>query len=159
MVIDRIKNAARGQWIGILSHFGIDGSILDGKHHPCPKCSGTDRFRLIDADEGAVLCNQCFSEKNGDGIAAVQWFTGTGFKTATQQISEYLGLTGENGDGNQSIVEQVSNRKNIPLVVFREFGAHEAERGDLAVCRVPMYGPDGQQCSHFDMAVIDEKWL
>ncbi|MCH7688119.1 MAG: hypothetical protein IH899_15805 [Planctomycetes bacterium] len=59
-VIDRIKNAARGRWIDILSHFGIDRSILDGKHHPCPKCGGTDRFRLIDADEGAVLCNQYY---------------------------------------------------------------------------------------------------
>ena len=153
---NQIKNAARGQWVGILSHFGFDKSILDGRHHPCPKCGGKDRFRLIDAEAGAVFCNQCFSEKNGDGISAVQWFTNSSFQMTTQQISKYLGLNSENRDGHESIVEQVSKRKNIPLAVFREFGAHEAKRGNLVVCRTPMYGPDGKQCSHFDMATIDK---
>ena len=93
--IETLKTAAAGRWQDILSHFGIDQSILDGKHHPCPRCGGKDRFRLIDSDAGAVLCNQCFSSGNGDGIAAIQWLCGCDFQDAVNRIADYLGITSD----------------------------------------------------------------
>ncbi|TWT65640.1 DNA primase family protein [Crateriforma conspicua] len=91
--IDEIKQAATGRWPEIISAIGrVSQDVLDGRHHPCPKCGGTDRFRLIDKAEGACLCNLCFSEKNGDGVAAVQWLTGQSFGESISAIAGYLGI-------------------------------------------------------------------
>ena len=71
--VDDVKFAARGRWRDILAANGFNADELDGRHHPCPKCQGTDRFSLVDEDAGAVLCRQCFDEKNGYGLSAIQW--------------------------------------------------------------------------------------
>ena len=84
-----IKDAARGRWREILTSLGgIDANILDGttREHPCPKCGGTTRFRMIDVDEGALYCNKCFRSNNGDGIAALQWLNGWSFHDARQHL-------------------------------------------------------------------------
>lgn len=41
-----IRAMARGKWAEILILFGIPPPFLDGKHHPCPHCGGTNRFFL-----------------------------------------------------------------------------------------------------------------
>jgi len=91
-----VKQAAAGRWPEILAKLGgIEPEVLDGRHHPCPKCGGVDRFRLIDQDAGACLCNQCFAKGNGDGIAAVRWLCDWDFPTALREIGSYLGLNGQ----------------------------------------------------------------
>ena len=91
---DIILTAGRGREFEILRDVaGISAEYLDGKHHACPKCGGKDRFRLIDKDAGAVFCNQCFREQNGDFIAAVMWGQDCSFDEALSLIGEYLGLT------------------------------------------------------------------
>lgn len=94
-LVDDIRNSNR--WFDILTAAGIPGEALDGGHHPCPKCGGNDRFRLIDVKAGAVLCNQCFAKKNGDGFAALQWFAGCDFKGAVKLASDTLGMSTANG--------------------------------------------------------------
>jgi len=94
-----IKQTARGRWPTILSALAnIPAEVLDGQHHPCPKCRGKDRFRALDdfRDTGAVLCNGCFSKGNGDGIAAVQHFAGVDFATALRMLADHLGMTNGN---------------------------------------------------------------
>jgi hypothetical protein len=94
MMIDvqQLKQQAAGRWKEILSALGcVPAETLDGKHHPCPKCDGKDRFRLIDAEAGAVFCNQCFDHDNGDGIAALRWLCGWTFPEAVNALAEYLG--------------------------------------------------------------------
>ncbi len=94
-IFRRVKDAATGRWIEILCDVaGIPREILDGNHFFCPKCAdrGHDRFRLIDKDVGAVFCNQCFANKNGDGISAVGWMLGVDNYKAAILIAEYLGL-------------------------------------------------------------------
>ena len=96
--VNEVKRAAAGRWGEILSTIGgLSPDILDGRHHPCPKCGGKDRFRLIDPEAGAVLCNGCFSKGNGDGIAALQWATGRPFVLVVKLVADHLGLP--NGDG------------------------------------------------------------
>lgn len=90
---DLIKDAVGTRWVDLLVDVGgIPHDVLDGKHHPCPKCGGEDRFRLLDAATGAVLCNQCFREKNGDGIAAIGWMRGWGFRETVNSLVTHLGL-------------------------------------------------------------------
>ena len=91
--VDAIKVAARGRWLEILTSLGgVPADLLDGKHHPCPKCGGTDRFRAFDdfQETGGVYCNQCHAEKNSDGISTLQWATGADFRVVLKMLAEYL---------------------------------------------------------------------
>lgn len=98
--VDLVRSSASGRWLEILQSLaGIPLGILDGNHHPCPRCGGSDRFRLVDRSAGAVICNQCFSSRNGDGFAALQWMTGVEFLAAVGQVAQYLGIEA-NGNGS-----------------------------------------------------------
>ncbi len=100
--VERIRQAAAGRWPEILTAVGgIAPELLDERNHPCPKCGGTDRFRFIDPAAGALFCNQCFCENNGDGFAAVQWVAGVDFPEAVKKIGGYLGIASPNGNGKQ----------------------------------------------------------
>ena len=88
-----VRRAAENRWTEIFSAAaGISADILDGQHHPCPKCGGTDRFRLLDQAAGALFCNQCFRYKNGDGFAALMWLLNCNFYTALQKVADYLNI-------------------------------------------------------------------
>ncbi|MFM9966030.1 MAG: phage/plasmid primase, P4 family [Planctomycetaceae bacterium] len=103
IAVDDVKSAARGRWREVLTAFGFNGEDLDGRHHPCPRCNGTDRFRAFnDVDEtGGVHCNQCFTEGNGDGLAAIQWRNGWDFPTAIKSVAEHLGVQPPNGHNKE----------------------------------------------------------
>ena len=90
--LEQIRSSLGGQAVMMLESIGIERSLLDGKGHPCPKCGGRDRFSLIDADRGAVLCRKCFNKKNGDIFAAVQWWTGCEFKEAIEKVLNFAGI-------------------------------------------------------------------
>lgn len=101
--VDRVRDAAAGRWLEILSAVGgISRELLDGRHHPCPLCRGTDRFRLVDRDAGAVLCNKCFTSRNGDGFAAISWVKGTDFLSAARAVADYLGVDDSGGSSYSS---------------------------------------------------------
>ncbi len=105
-----LKQQAAGRWPEILCNVGgLSPDILDGKHHACPKCGGTDRFRMIDVAAGALFCNQCFNHDNGDGIAALQWLRGGTFTEARNALAEHLGQSSPRpnepaGNGKSRIV-------------------------------------------------------
>jgi len=91
--IEVVRDAAATRWGEIVSRLaGVDLSILDGKHHPCPKCGGTDRFRFFADESGGAICNQCFTAKNGDGFSVVQWLLGRDFVTVLGLVADYLGI-------------------------------------------------------------------
>lgn len=92
----QLKMLAFGRWPEILASVGgIAPAVLDGKHHPCPKCGGRDRFRMIDAQAGALRCNKCLTTA-GDGLASIQWALGVEFSEAIRRVSDYLGGDGGN---------------------------------------------------------------
>ena len=97
---NQVKQLASHRWPEILTTLiGIPASSLDGQHHPRPKCSGEDRFRLIDKKAGALYCNQCFNTKNGDGIAALQWTKGRPLTEAVELVARQLGVDAPSRDG------------------------------------------------------------
>lgn len=90
---EQVRTASAGRWPEILSAVGgIPIEILDGKHHPCCKCGGTDRFRTFTDDSGGVICNQCFNKNNSDGFATIMWMLGCTFPEAVEKIADYLGV-------------------------------------------------------------------
>ena len=52
-----VKAAAAGQWQRVFETLGFP-DIEIGVHGPCPKCGGTDRFRLFDDfnETGGMIC-------------------------------------------------------------------------------------------------------
>ena len=84
------------RWVDILETVGISPDILDGRHHPCPICGGTDRFRFDNKDgRGTWFCNQC-DPKAGDGIKLIQKVFGLNFKEALGRIDKVLDSCPEN---------------------------------------------------------------
>jgi putative DNA primase/helicase len=85
----KIRDRARGRWIEILtsSKCGIDESLLDGRHHACPACGGTDRFRYTKDDTGGFFC----ADFRGDGFVLLQHVHGGDFAKAAQMVEEIIG--------------------------------------------------------------------
>lgn len=152
--IGQLRQAAEGQWIDRILPQYFDRESLDGRPGPCPKCGGTDRFRMIDAKAGAVYCNQCFSEGNGSGFDAIMWRRNCNLTEAVAAVADVLGFAGGAASGRiqEDIIAKVARIKRMPLASYLAFGAHEAKRGTQVVARVPMYDEHRQQCSEFDMA-------
>lgn len=129
--IDEIKRLAAGREVEILERVaGIPPAILDGKHHPCPKCGGKDRCRLIDDNAGAMHCNQCFNKGNGDFLAAIQWMLGVSLPEAIELVADYI------GNGNRSYP---STKKHQGLTGKAPDNAgedpiNESEQDDGGVC-------------------------
>lgn len=154
--IEDMKRAAIGREMSLLRDIGgIPEEVLDGRHHPCPLCGGDDRFRCIDTNLGVLLCNQCFSEKNGDFIAAIKWARGWTYGQVIAEVCKSLNLVEQ--DHHQSeevdILYEVCLRKRMPQEAFEAFGAKPALRSGEQVARVPMWDEHRQQCSHFDIGL------
>lgn len=154
-----IKQAASGRWRELLVRYGgVPDELLDGTNRPCPKCQGKDRFRFIDADAGACYCNQCFSTKNGDGIAALMWLRGESFHDVMGLLGRELGLS--NGEQfERDLVDEVAYRKRVTADSLAAHGATNAERGQLKVCRVPMHDADMQVVGYLDLAPEPEEFV
>ena len=94
--LETVRMAASGRAVEVLERVaGIPRNALTAKHGPCPKCGGNDRFRLLDESAGAVYCNQCFDQRNGDFFSAIQWYLGVGFQESLKLAAEYLNVRPE----------------------------------------------------------------
>ncbi|MDV6034400.1 MAG: hypothetical protein F9B45_30770 [Phycisphaera sp. RhM] len=154
--IDTVKQAAAGRWPEIFNAISRTGEeSFNGQHGPCPKCGGTDRFRLIDDQAGACLCNQCFNTKNGDGIAALQWLTGDDFLTALEKIANYLGISPKKRKTSADPAEHLDflpwnptlvglwclKKKPITCEAVQAVGGCFAKyRGQYSVIAIPVWG-------------------
>ncbi|MBC7855087.1 MAG: hypothetical protein IAF94_16780 [Pirellulaceae bacterium] len=142
---DEVKVAARGHWSGILSAVArIPAGLLDGKHHPCPKCAGTDRFRAFDdfAETGGVICNVCFDKKNGDGFAAIEHFAGCDFRTALTSVADHLGLIRRPSRlPREEVLPLLAKKKNVPVESLLAYGANV--RGQKV--HFPTFGANGER--------------
>lgn len=160
--LELVRSAAARRWPEILAKLsGHDAELFDGNHHGCPLCGGVDRFRLIDADAGAVLCNQCLRDKNGDGFAALQWLCSIDFVESLKRVAGYLGIETsakprqrkENSNPakdlkflpwNDGLAETwcVLHKPGIKPAAMRAAGCRLArDRDEYTVFALPVYGP------------------
>jgi len=157
---DEVKAAASGRWLEVLNVVaGIDAALLDGRNHPCPSCGGTDRFRMIDADAGAVLCNVCFAKGNGDGFAAVMHYRRVGFSESLRLVASHLGLAPKHRKSPTTPsdpIETIARKKNVDAGALRMYGAKAS--GTHAIT-IPMYSPTGSRCSESTITTSGGKGL
>jgi P4 family phage/plasmid primase-like protien len=94
-----VKGRAAGRWVEILSALAhVSSDYLTGRHGPCPKCGGTDRWRWTNLDDGGGgICNQC--GKFGDGFALLQSLCGWDAKETLRRVAEHLGCQGGGNSG------------------------------------------------------------
>lgn len=85
--VSEISKQSIGKWDYILQC--LDIKIPDGgKHGPCPKCGGKDRFRFDNKNgRGTWFCNYCGS---GDGLDLVKLFFGIETKDAAARVAELV---------------------------------------------------------------------
>lgn len=159
MDIRRVKDAASGDWEDLLIQYGgLDAETLDGKHHPCPKCGGRDRFRYFADGTGGAICNQCFNSSNADGIATLAWIRGESTSDVLKLLADHYGL--QNGKHNKQGGKKAPKNfgltfrewsddlaaifcsKHMPIVPesLKAFGARMASHQGLPVIALPIYG-------------------
>lgn len=159
-----VIKAAITNWPDALHRVGgIPLEVLDGQHHPCLRCGGTDRFSLVDSDAGAVLCRKCFDSKNGDGIAAIQWARGWSFTETLDALAEYAGLVPEipasslSSPSGADVLLRVCRSKRMPVDSAIAYGAKVERWGSDLVVNFPYYDQGGTVCSNFALYAVDDQ--
>lgn len=109
---------------------------------------------MIDPVRGAVFCNQCFSTKNGDGFAALQWALGLDFLAAAKLAAKHLGVK-EGTEGADDPTETIDWREwndslaalwclrkpGCTVEALKRAGARQAKHYDHVVIALPVWGP------------------
>ncbi len=148
--IGDIKAAATGRWVELLAEAGVPGDVLDGRHHPCPRCGGRDRFRLIDAGAGALRCNHCLTDA-GDGLASLVWWMGRDFREVLKWVASRLGVTPDR-QGDTPVSDPLVAIARHKRVTPESLVAYGAVRVSTRAISLPAYGPDGRRCTTFSIA-------
>lgn len=107
-----LKQRARGNWIDILGRFGVDTSLLNNRHGPCPGCGGKDRFRFDDQEgNGTFICSQGGGGNlAGDGLALLIHSKGWEWQRCVREIAQVLGLEPSKHGGKQPAAAYDWNR-------------------------------------------------
>ncbi|MGE7136197.1 DUF7146 domain-containing protein [Luteibacter sp. NPDC031894] len=87
----KARDLAQGKWPAILASLGVDGKVLDGKHHPCPNGGeGTDRFRFADRNGSGNFFCTC-SEGDKGGLALLMCCKGWSYAEACREVERVAG--------------------------------------------------------------------
>lgn len=127
--VQELKARCAGQWSEIIASLcTIDSSILDGSHHPCPRCGGTKRFNICRDGTGAAYCNDCPDgpQVASDGIATIQWLNDWTFHRTMDEIIRWLSPVPVVADN----VAQL--RHDVYDALGQTFGLSKKHRQDLS---------------------------
>ncbi len=154
-IFQRVKTAADGAWSDVIIRAsGCDPELLNGKQHPCPKCSGKTRFRFTDrAGSGSSVCTQC--DNTADGIGTLARIlgdeSGNGQHKAALLVAEQFGIE-TNGKPKRrrqdDPVGEYARQKNTTAEALRDFGAM-ASGNTLSI---PMFDEAGNRCGSYEAA-------
>jgi len=152
--LEAVRNAASGNWRRVLSQIcNVRESILTTREGPCPKCGGTGRFNAYkDFDKtGGVRCNQCFSNRNADGFAAIQWLTGCTFPEAISRVGELLNVKPEES-AKSTARREIDPAKDLKFADWNELLAAQ-----WCLKKKPIK-PHALKAVNARMAVYRKKW-
>lgn len=86
----KAKDMAKGKWKSLLPRLGIPPEFLDGRHHPCPKGSGKDRFRFTDRNgSGSYFCD-CSQGASG-GMSLLMCCKDLSYHQACIEVEKVVG--------------------------------------------------------------------
>lgn len=85
----QLPQRAMDRWADILPRLGVDRRYLSGRHGPCPKCGGRDRWRWDNKEgRGTWFCSQCGA---GDGFDLLRLVHGWDFPVAAREVEAVVG--------------------------------------------------------------------
>jgi putative DNA primase/helicase len=145
-----VRDRARGQWPEIIAKLcGMPREMMDGRHHPCPKCGGRDRARVFNdfADSGGMICAQCHREENGDGFDTVRWLLSCGFPEALRLVAAHVGVTAPHKSNGHpvDVLTLVAQQKRVSRESLAAYGA-TVEQGAVVF---PSFDASGNKLSPF----------
>lgn len=162
MISERLRNAAQGRWKSILLSMGVDARIVSGRHGPCPKCGGKDRFRFTDYEgRGLYVCNQC---GGGDGFHLAHMVTGMSYGEICKQVEVLAGTVvpqvERRSNGMKEVLEREWERAK-PIQVGSPVAAYLKYRGLMAGSRhlrfVDGLTVEGVTCGAMMAEITDEE--
>ncbi|KAA5541895.1 hypothetical protein FYK55_17005 [Roseiconus nitratireducens] len=158
-----------GEIIAALTPLPADVVSKAASDHPCPVCDGKTVIWPDERNGGAnhhgrIACRNCTDNKpTGDIIATVAAFNEVRQGEAAKRISQYLGLSPQEGGKppELDIIEAVAKDKRMPIEAFRQFNPKPATRGRdrTPVARVGVYNEAGEIHSYFDFAPGNKGWF
>lgn len=153
---EAVKDAAGGRWPEIISRLAsVPESILDGSHHPCPKCGGNDRFNIDRNGSGSCYCNECKPRGTGNGIDSIIWLADIDYKEALAKVADAVGVKPEKRKGidpaehldfmpwNQTLIGMwCLKKKPIKPAAIQAIGGRLARyQNQFTVVAIPVWGP------------------
>jgi P4 family phage/plasmid primase-like protien len=153
---EAVKDAASGRWPEIISRLAsVPESILDGGHHPCPKCGGNDRFNIDRNGSGSCFCNECKPRGTGNGIDSIIWLADINYKEALAKVAEAVGVKPDKRKGidpaehldfmpwNQTLIGMwCLKKKPIKPAAIQAIGGRLARyQNQFTVVAIPVWGP------------------
>lgn len=163
-----VKAAAAGQWQRVFETLGFP-DIEIGVHGPCPKCGGTDRFRLFDDfnETGGMICGAggC-NVAHQDGLSAAQWWLGCKFREALERVAEAVGMEVKKQrkatddlvliDGrNETLVPYFEHHNaGVKLTGMDRAGFVDASYKGEAAYAIPCYGRDDRPRHYVVMSAL-----
>ena len=128
---------------------------------PCIACQSSDAFHLHQ-DEGVAHCFSC----GGKVVSIPGGRTGAGQSRAGQDPTRggghFPASSAGNGNGQaattspptQNPIEVIARQKGVSPESLKTYGAKPIIPSTV---RLPAYGPDGKQCTSFDLSVCGDK--
>lgn len=124
----------------------IEGTKGHDTTGPCIACKSSDAFR-VHLQTGVAQCFSCGGKWSAFDLAEAV----LGSKRAAMELLVELGLREDRRPSNNGhtvdVLGLVARQKSITVDALKAFGA-AVDRGAVVV---PMFGPDGQQCSTFTL--------
>jgi len=157
------SNSSRGVGTALATRLGITIAKREGHDlvGPCVACQSSDAFRLHQ-DECVAQCYSCGGKWSPFQLA--EKVLGNREQAISLLVELGIFQPAMNGNGQtatapsppQDPIQAIARQKGVSPESLRVFGAKAITQFTV---RLPAYGPDGKQCTRFDLSVRGGKGM
>ena len=138
----------------LASRLGLTTTKREGRDlvGPCIACNSSDAFHLHQ-DEGVAHCFSCNGKWSPFQLAERVLGGRELAKSLMVELGIFQPLQKGNGQTTvtpQNPIESIARQKGISPESLLVYGAKKITPSTV---RLPAYGPDGKQCTHFDLSI------